>query len=604
MCQYAYPQGESGQRACPHPDYGNSRFCVFHHPGASLKTLDFEEAFEVYLRTAETHPQVSVFDFEGFVFPALSLSERTFLKPVSFRNARFVGHANFRRTRFARNADFREATFGGMADFQQATFAGHSDFSRASFSGMASFPSAAFSGFTTFHQTRFSGQTTFRKTTFAGIVAFRSADFIGNADFQETAFAGTVYFPDTTFGALALFQGALFQGQVDFQRARFDAAARFQSAQFSGNTRFQAACFADTTQFRRAVFSGNTGFQHTVFAGAADFQQTIFQQRIDFHEARFLGEVDFGQARFAMLRHLPGAAPEQVIRLDGAVLEAASFPTGAMLSGYCFRDAFLIGISLAGRRLEHCDFTGAVLYQVHTDGWQPDAQTLHNTRYIYTDYQPRNPADDSGTPYQPVEASRVPATGTFGDLEHHEFTLASCFQHRYRWHTTLLLPDELRSSVLGALPFFCEYLRKTCPPADLHLQVTPEGPWVRLVFATDQAELRDAIEPRFKAYIRDLFQPLDQGDITLPMPGRSEAEHATFLNDYRVLRQRMQQELRDKRLHALRLGTVRAYEADLVAAFQPFFENGHAQDLQTLLQLLHTPHTPNLLAPTPQGTIT
>jgi hypothetical protein len=66
----------------------------------------------------------------------------------------------------------------------------------------------------------------------------------------------------------------------------------------------------------------------------------------------------------------------------------------------------------------------------------------------------------------------------------------------------------------------------------------------------------------------------------------------------------MQQELRDKRLHALRLGTVRAYEADLVATFQPFFENGRAQDLQALLELLHDTRSPNPLAPTRQGTIT
>ncbi|MEM6645977.1 MAG: hypothetical protein AAF730_06965 [Bacteroidota bacterium] len=197
--------------------------------------------------------------------------------------------------------------------------------------------------------------------------------------------------------------------------------------------------------------------------------------------------------------------------LNGAVLEAAHLWGIDTLRGYDLRDAFLLGISLAGKRLEGCNATGAVFKNVHTDGWALDGATIAATTYIYTDYTRETVTDDDGNErevFKPVEESRVPADGAFGDADNPRFTLETYFFQPHEWNLALNFPRRLQRGIVDYLNFFPEYARVT---HGLDVATTPhrEGQKIRLTFAIDDAKQQPNVKAALADYMQHLFTPID-----------------------------------------------------------------------------------------------
>ncbi|MEM8559989.1 MAG: hypothetical protein AAGG50_19405 [Bacteroidota bacterium] len=223
--------------------------------------------------------------------------------------------------------------------------------------------------------------------------------------------------------------------------------------------------------------------------------------------------------------------------MNGAVLEAAHLWGIDTLTRYDLRDAFVLGVSLAGKALVDCDFTGAVLKNVHTDGWQPDAQTLANTTYIYTDYEVVEEPDDDGTMrqvYRPLPESRVPADGTFGDADNPGFTLATYLSTPYRWNRALKFPRKLRQALLDYLNGFQHYAETIAGVEDLEVHPFKEGQKIRLQFEVREEAQRSEVEALFEEYVQHAFRPVDQlrEAVAFRNPDLSEQEKAIFLADY------------------------------------------------------------------------
>ena len=95
----------------PHPHYGKSDYCIFHHGNVEKKKQVFSPALEAFLTSAEEDPGVQVFDMEGFIFPEIHFINRGFKKSVDFKAAQFSDTAYFWKAQFSGNADFRTAQF-------------------------------------------------------------------------------------------------------------------------------------------------------------------------------------------------------------------------------------------------------------------------------------------------------------------------------------------------------------------------------------------------------------------------------------------------------------------------------------------------------------
>ncbi|MEM1094779.1 MAG: hypothetical protein AAGJ10_09255 [Bacteroidota bacterium] len=257
-----------------------------------------------------------------------------------------------------------------------------------------------------------------------------------------------------------------------------------------------------------------------------------FDERTTFQQAVFHDEVNFIEARFAFLKH----PPDEGIALNGAVLEAAHLWGIDTLRGYDLRDAFLLGISLAGKRLEGCNATGAVFKNVHTDGWTLDDATIAVTRYIYTDYTRETVKDDEGRErevFKPVAESRVPADGKFGDADNPRFTLETYFFQPHEWNRALNFPRRIQKGILDYLHFFPEYAEVT---HGLKVRATPhpEGQKVRMTFAVDHPSLQDAVNDLLGDYMQNLFKPIDEvrEELVFRNTEATEEEKALLVADY------------------------------------------------------------------------
>ncbi|MGN7610690.1 hypothetical protein ACQZV8_01245 [Magnetococcales bacterium HHB-1] len=123
-----------------------------------------------------------------------------------------------------------------------------------------------------------------------------------------------------------------------------------------------------------------------------------------------------------------------------------------MLEKCDFRDAFLISLSLAEKKLIDCDFTGAVFDAVQTRGWEPDEATLKNTKYIYTNFKKKKVVENGreSVVYEKDKNSRVPAgDGVFGEGDYQDFRLDDYLKEPYTWSFAQKFPDEIRSSVVN-----------------------------------------------------------------------------------------------------------------------------------------------------------
>lgn len=453
---------------------------------------DEEKVYEFWEAIREHKMKYEDYDFSKMIFPK-SLDEYDYDKMKHNSNSFWLGEEN---REFKGESNFSFTSFAGQTDFNFSSFSGNADFSSASFAGDADFSFASFTGYTNFSFNSFTGYANFGYASFTWYVDISSALFAGNADFVSASFARN-----------ADFSSASFVGPTDFGDASFSGYAYFRSASFTGYANFSSAKFADVL----------------------DFTNVVCKERVDFKGATFTNEVRMEGAEMSFLKNLDAKG----VDLSEAVLEETHFYGIPTLERYNFRGAFLLSLSLAGKSLVGCDLSGAVIGGVHTQGWQPDADTLARTTHIYTDYTTATTTDEHGnerTTYHAIETSRVPAEGNFGHGDNEGFTIQNYLHEPVKWSYSPDLPTEIRSGFLSYIQFFTDFAKATANK-EIEIRTRTEGKRVRVEFITASAEDKAFIENEFKKYINNLGEKFENLDITVS-ESMSEVEKDLFMIKY------------------------------------------------------------------------
>ena len=252
-------------------------------------------------------------------------------------------------------------------------------------------------------------------------ISFAGVEFLKPAYFNEVCFKGYGNFSESTFHEYVTFNKATFTGYANFSDAIFGKDANFLNVKYLENAGFWMTQFLGNTDFSKSNFVGWLDLRSAVFMGYAWFTHSSFGKRTDFKGCIFHDEIDLSNSTFAFLKNIPsdaGKYGEKSVYLENAVLKAAHFWSLDSLSHYNFKGAFLLSVSLADKTLLDCNFTGAMMKQIFTDGWHLDKATIKNTKYIFTDYQVEEQLNEAGIKknvYMPVKESRVPADGFFGE---------------------------------------------------------------------------------------------------------------------------------------------------------------------------------------------
>ena len=360
---------------------------------------------------------------------------------------------------------------------------------------------------------------------------FSKAKFSSYAYFIDVQFINpTVYFNEARFSGRADFTGAQFTGSATFNKAEFGGAVYFNEAQFSKHlyffTYFIEVQFKSHAYFSKACFGGSAYFSLARFSGPAKFNRVLFHGRMELAAAKFHDEVDFKNATSAFLKHSPGATEDyKPISMEGAILRAAHLWGIDELRNYSFKDAVLLGISLADKKLKGCDFTGAVMKSIHTDGWELDDATIANTRYIYTDYEEgeKEVEGEMVTTLIPIEGSRVPADGFFGEDSNAGFTIEDYFFRPHEWNYALDLPPGMRETLLYAVQFFRRYSREA-KATNVGVESREEGKRIRVVFSVDREEDRGHVEALFQEFVVKLFNPFEDFVVEFENPELTEEQ--------------------------------------------------------------------------------
>jgi metal-responsive CopG/Arc/MetJ family transcriptional regulator len=329
-----------------------------------------------------------------------------------------------------------------------------------------------------------------------------------------------------------------------FLRVEFGDYCNFSSVEFQEGASFHQTSFASNAVFSLAKFKKATRFSEVIFSDDAYFGSAQIEQRIFFEYAQFHGEINFQNAKIGLLKYFDASKAS----FEGVVLESAQFWGFDTLENYYFKDAMLLGLSLAGKKLVNCDFTGAVFAGCHIRAEDFDEATCRNTKYIYTEYEIGDSgAEDFPTPkgfgnirevedenpkpkYSPKASSRVPAEGNFGD-EGNPVSVAAYFHEPYKWNYALPLPREVRTSFMNYLHFFADYAKAT---QDLQVQLSqyPEGKKVRLVLQIEDAALRPMVEATLGEYLANLTKPFPEVEVAFRDHEMSDFDKAVFLADY------------------------------------------------------------------------
>lgn len=198
--------------------------CLMHSkdPGKQSGSLfeAFKQEFERVLGEAGENDA----HFEGFVFPGLNLSERTFRAVCLLSDTTFTQDADFYEAIFEKNADFSDATFEKNADFSSVTFTQEAGFHNATFAQEAQFSIATFTQDANFSHAIFTQEADFSFATFTQAVHFLTTEFHGAADFHCSRFLHRAEFLHTEFDPRiagqpsAMFDGANFSnpGEIVF----------------------------------------------------------------------------------------------------------------------------------------------------------------------------------------------------------------------------------------------------------------------------------------------------------------------------------------------------------------------------------------------------
>ena len=420
-----------------------------------------------------------------------------------------VDSYNFSGLRFS-DLNLKGRQFNKKADFSGATFLDQADFSHCVFNGTAIFD----------------------YTSFRGGVDFFSCSFNGRVSFLNSLFDFDANFQSITFSANAIFSGAKLEGAISFNNSSFHGECLLDNI-FCGK-RFDA---------KKVIFSASAFFKGSQFLGYSDFSGANFNSKSSFSQSQFHDEVNFEEAIFALVRSLPLSNDRKPkintsVSVKGAVLRASYLWSAGELKSYDFSDSFLLGISLADKKIKNCNFTGAVMKKVFTDGWELDENTIMNTKYIYTDYAIEERTDGSNTStevYVPKKESRVPADGFFGEGDNTRFTIKEYFYRPYEWNYALNLPAELRETILNVVQFFRYYAEKA-KGSNVDIATRNEGRKIRVVFQVEKEDDRLRVEKLFHEYIEKIFN-IEGFRVEFENPSLSEFEKAEIQRKTSFLQQ-------------------------------------------------------------------
>ena len=369
----------------------------------------------------------------------------------------------------------------------------------------------------------------YTKKIFDNDVDLRGAIFSSSARFDGCEFKSKVQMVGTVFKDMAFFQGCDFHGKVQLTGVKFEGKTIFVGAAFQQKAVFHGVKYSELATFNGANFHEDCIFQLNTFYGDADFQNTKFQKNVDFNktifrkrghfgEAHFEGEISFNEVNSGILKELKGGS----ISFDGAVLETYNFWGMKRLNSYSFRNTFLINCNFSGIELKNCDFTGAVFKSPHTSGWMPDDETLHNTKYIYSDYEASESIDESGAvskKYSAKEETRIPTAGSFLDENNTNFSLLDYAKEPHKWEYLLDFPEEIQTGIINYINFFKDYSRIT-EGISIDLATATYGDKVKVSLLLEDTAETEKVGVLFKKYVSHILKPFDRFDVVF---GNSKA---------------------------------------------------------------------------------
>ena len=470
QCPYEYSEGER----CSHPVFKDHGYCIFHSPKEDEKKEDFLKELNKYIAQCEKYPEIEEYNFGGFIFPIIS----------------------FRKKEFLKNADFNASKFSGLADFSASNFSGYADFGGATFSGNAYFNNSKFSEDVYFNESKFSGL----------------------ADFTLLKCSEDAYFFSSRFSGNTNFLGSMFSGNADFSESKF-----------SGNTQFRDSIFSGNVDFSGSNFSGHADFNMCEFHNTSVFNDASFEKIVNFSSAKFHDDLSFYQSHLTYIKNIEA----KNINFENAILEESHFWGIDKIKGYSFKNAFLLSISFAEKEVIGCDFTGGVIDAVRTRGWKPDDATLKNTKFIYTDYTVETVIEDGKERkiYKPIEESRVPADGFFGEGDNEGFTIKEFLLEPYKWSYSVPLPPQIKTAVVNYIEFFTDFINNTAGK-EVEIHTRREGQKIRVEFSVEKKEDKQFIEEQFRNYFNNIGKDFSNITFEFRNPDVSEIERDLFKIKY------------------------------------------------------------------------
>ncbi len=490
--------------------------------------------------------------FENIV----SFRDSVFSSDVSFLGSKFLGESRFNDVRFEDVVVFSSAVFSLSSDFSASYFLGNAVFIDVRFVGESRFLSVNFEADASFERSIFASASFFDKCSFSGDTNFLKVKFEKRVSFESSVFFGDSYFEGAAYHREVNFDVCIFQKNAVFIDAVFGSYVGFSNAKFVGDPVFARVKFNGYINFISCIFLGESNFSAASFLGYSDFRAAEFQGKLQLRQAVFHDELHFEKSRFLFLKYPPqsaGVDEDKPISLDGAILEAVHLWGIDELRNYSFKDSFLLGLSFSKKRFIGCDFTGAVMKNIHTDGWKVDDLTVMHTKYIYTDYKVVDFVEDDGevrTILVADEQTRVPADGNFGQGDNRGFDLKEYFHIPYEWNYALQLPSELRVTILNAIQFFRHYAEKA-KSANVEVNTKTEGRKVRVIFQVRQEEERERVEGLFHDFIERLFS-LEGFVVEFENPSLAEQEKA----EIQIRTTNLQQQVNIELAHQLEMARL------------------------------------------------
>ena len=424
---------------CDRKPYKDHGCCIFHSPRVKEKHSDFKDEFLKYIQKCNSNDLIKEYDLRGCFFPEVDLSSLTFKKDAFFNKCQFLGRLTFNKSKF----------FG-------KSFFGHSIFQEELY---------------------------FLEVSTYETCSFSSCEFNKKAAFNSSEFHSDAYFAN-----------AIFKEHFSIGGSDFYEHVSFSDSQFHDLTQMSSIKFRDTVYFNKCQFSGDTNLSHCTFLDDVSFQFCIFSLRVNFKKSVFQGEISLNNSRITKLKYINANG----LNFDGAILKEISFWHVEKLKDVSFRNAFILSVTFANMKLDNCDFTGAVFDSVRTKGWRPDSKTIKNSKYIYSDYI-INEKDE----YNPLDDSRVPVEGCFGEADCIDFTIADYLREKYKWSSSLSLPKIIQTPIIEYIRFFEDFSR-FIDGIELKITTQKEGEKIRVEFFTDSEKDKAEVKISFENYLKNL----------------------------------------------------------------------------------------------------